>query len=228
MSLVESLGETNLHPHAMSFDTLAPYYRIMELVTAGGVLQRCRTTFLTETTNSRRALLLGEGPGRFLEELLRTNPRVEVTCVERSSRMIEEARKGLDESELARVQFVQADALTWQPPRTKFDLVVTNFFLDCFRREELAKLVAKIAEDATADALWLLADFREPESGWRRWRGCAALAMMYVFFRVTTELSASRLTPPDGFLETGGFQLASRRLANFGLIHSDLWARTAA
>ena len=277
----------------MSFDTLAPYYRTMEFVAAGGVLQRCRTAFLAETVNSRRALLLGEGPGRFLVELLRTNPRVEVTCVERSPRMIAEAQKGLDESELARVQFVQADALTWQPlsrpsanfpppdgeragvrirrsevPRfepmnrtaqpfvahaTKgcrtpvrwflgrgtpesqavagrlhggFDLIVTHFFLDCFRPEELAALVAKIAESAAEDAQWLLTDFREPESGWRRWRGRAALALMYGFFRVATGLSASRLTPPDPFFETAGFRLASRRLANFGLAHSDLWLKT--
>jgi len=239
----------------MSFDTLAPYYRIMELVTAGGVLQRSRTAFLAEAANSRRALLLGEGPGRFLGELLRTNPYVEVTCVERSPRMIEEARKRLTESELARVHFLQADALTWQPLTPslfpsdgervaegrvrgilqsqeverrlhgKFDLIVTHFFLDCFRREELAELVAKIAESATEDARWLLADFREPESGWRRWRGRAALALMYGFFRVATGLSAARLTPPDGFLETGGFHLASRRRANFGLVHSDLWQR---
>lgn len=209
----------------MSFDTLAPYYRMMELVTAGGVLQRCRTAFLAEASNSCRALLLGEGPGRFLGELLRTNPRVDVTCVERSPRMIEEARKRLNESELERVQFVQADALTWQPPRGRFDLVVTNFFLDCFRREELAELVAKIAESATEDARWLLADFHEPKSGWRRWRGRAALALMYGFFRAATGLSAARLTPPDGFLETGGFHLASRRLASFGLVHSELWGR---
>lgn len=212
----------------MSFNTLAPYYRMLELVTAGGVLQRCRTAFLTETTGCQRALLLGEGPGRFLVELLRANPRVEVTCVEHSSRMIEEARRRLRESELARVRFVQADALTWQPPRNEFDLVVTNFFLDCFRPEELAALVAKIAASATADARWLLADFREPESGWRRWRGRAVLALMYAFFRVATGLSAVWLTPPDGFLKAGGFRLAARRLANFGLAHSDLWQRTSA
>lgn len=210
----------------MSFDTLAPYYQMMESVTAGGVLQRSRTAFLGETNNSRRALLLGEGPGRFLGKLLRTNPRVDVTCVESSRRMIEEARKRLNESELARVEFVQADVLMWQPPHDNFDLVVTNFFLDCFRHEELAGLVAKVAESATKDARWLVTDFREPESGWRRLRGRAVLALMYGFFRVVTGLSASRLTPPDAFLETSGFHLAARRRANFGLIHSDLWART--
>lgn len=241
----------------MSFDTLAPYYRNLEWVTAGGVLQRCRTTFLAEAAGCRRALLLGEGPGRFLGELLRVNPRVEVTCVERSPRMIREARRGLSESELARVQFEQTDALTWQP-RTRpsaalspsdgerdgvrgildlrdarqlhgqFDLIVTHFFLDCFRPEELAALVSMIGGSATADARWLLADFCEPETGWRRWRGRAVLTLMYGFFRVATGLSASRLTPPDGFLEAAGFRLAARRLANFGLAHSDLWLRAAA
>jgi ubiquinone/menaquinone biosynthesis C-methylase UbiE len=211
----------------MSFDTLAPYYRIMERVMAGGVLQRCRTAFLAETAGCRRALLLGEGPGRFLAELLRTSPQVQVTCVERSPRMIEEARRGLSESELARVQFVQADALKWQPPGNEFDLVVTNFFLDCFRAEELESLVTKVGVSATKDSRWLLADFCEPETGWRKWRAKAVLAFMYAFFRLATGLSASRLTPLDGFLEAGGFRLASRRLANFGLAHSDLWQRTA-
>lgn len=211
----------------MSFDTLAPYYRSMEFVMAGGVLQRCRTSYLTETINSRRALLLGEGPGRFLVELLRANPRVQVTCVERSPRMIEEARRRLGESELDRVKFVPADALTWQPPHNTFDLVVTNFFLDCFRPEEIESLVTKIGVSATKDARWLLADFCEPETGWRKWRAKAVLALMYAFFRLATGLSASRLTPPDGFLRTGGFQLSARRLANFGLAHADLWQRSA-
>jgi len=209
----------------MSFDTLAPYYRSMEFVMAGGVLQRSRTFFLVEAKNSQRALLLGEGPGRFMVELLRANPRVEITCVERSPRMIEEARSKLPESEIVRVRFEQADALKWQPPHNEFDLVVTNFFLDCFQPEELERLVAKVSASATNKACWLLADFRLPDSGWRKWRGRAVLALMYAFFRFTTGLSASCLTPPTEFLEAAGFRLSGQRLANFGLVHSDLWLR---
>ena len=63
----------------MSFDTLAPIYRPLEAVLAGGVLQLCRTSFLAESVDRRRALILGEGPGRFLVELLRINPSIEVT-----------------------------------------------------------------------------------------------------------------------------------------------------
>jgi ubiquinone/menaquinone biosynthesis C-methylase UbiE len=212
----------------MSFDTLAPHYRMMESILAGGILQGCRTAFLAEATDCRRALLLGEGPGRFIEALLRTNPHVEVTCVESSPRMIQEARRAMKRNGLdaARVAFVPCDALTWQPPRAVFDLVVTNFFLDCFRRDEIEGLVTRVTAGATDDARWLLADFHQPERGWQKWRARLVLALMYGFFRCAAGLSARRLTSPDRFLEASGFRLVRRRLVNFGLAHSDLWQRT--
>lgn len=190
-------------------------------------MQHCRTSFLTEIAETRHALLLGEGPGRFLVELLRANPRVIVTCIERSSRMIEAAGLQLSVAERTRVRFVQADALAWQPPHGVFDVVVTHFFLDCFPPEELAALVTKVAASAAPEARWLLADFHQPEGGWRRWRARLVLALMYGFFRAVTGLSARRLTPPDEFLIRGRFRLVTRRLANFGMIHSDLWQRSA-
>jgi ubiquinone/menaquinone biosynthesis C-methylase UbiE len=213
----------------MSFDTLAPYYRGMEFVTAGGMLQRCRTSFLAEAQNCRRALLLGEGPGRFLVELLRSHRRIEITCVERSPAMIEQAvrqikRNGLD---AARVEFQECDALRWRAPRGEFDLVVTHFFLDCFRREELERLVAEIGRAATPDAKWLLTDFRVPSGGWQRWRARMALALMYSFFRVATGLSATRLARTDDLMEAAGFRLKKQRVENFGLVHAELWRRGA-
>jgi hypothetical protein len=85
--------------------------------------------------------------------------------------------------------------------------------------------VPLLAESTTADAVWLLADFRVPESGWRRWRAKIMLAMLYAFFKLTTALSANWLTPPDKFLMNAGFKLVDRRFASFGLAHSDFWQR---
>ena len=211
----------------MSFDTLAPHYCAMEALFAGRLMQQCRTAFLDEAAPCRRALLLGEGPGRFLAELLRTHSGIEVTCVERSPRMIEQAaqlvrRRGLDD---ARVTFEPCDALVWSPPRGVHDLVVTNFFLDCFRSDQVGSLVAKVAASATDNARWLVSDFRVPVRGWPRWRARLIVSLLYGFFRLTTNLSASRLAPPDGFLRAAGFRLARRRLASFGLVHSDVWLR---
>jgi SAM-dependent methyltransferase len=212
----------------MNFDRVAAYYHWLETLLAGNLMQRCRTTFLARTNHCRRALLAGEGTGKFLVELLRTNPQIQVVCIEHSAGMIEQIRQRLAAAgqDGLRVEFQQMDALHWVPPTEKFDLVVTNFFLDCFGREQLQQLVPSLASSATDDALWLLADFCVPERGWRRWRAESIIALLYVFFRLTTSLSARRLTPPDHFLAQSGFDLKDRRLISFGLTHSDLWQRT--
>ena len=212
----------------MNFDRLAAYYPWMENVFAGNLMQRCRTTFLARTKNCRHALLVGEGTGKFLIELLRANPHIQITCVEHCGGMIAQTQRRLAAEKLdgSRVVFKQMDALNWSPPTEKFDLVVTNFFLDCFRSEQLERLVPRLAESAEADAIWLLADFCVPEKGWQHWRAKIILAMLYTFFRLSTSLSADWLTPPDKFLTGAGFNLRERRLASFGLTHADLWQRT--
>jgi hypothetical protein len=211
----------------MNFDRLAACYPWLEKFFAGSLMQRCRTTFLARAKNHRHALLVGEGTGKFMAELLRANPQIRITCVEACAGMIRQMRQRLLREGLdgARVQFTQMDALDWTPPTEKFDLVVTHFFLDCFRAEQLQRLIPRLAESATDEAVWLLADFRVPEHGWQRWRARAILMMLYGFFRLTTSLSAHWLTPPDPFLRDAGFTLIDRRLLSFGLAHADLWAR---
>ena len=97
----------------MSFDTLAPHYRWMEFVLAGGKLQRCRTAFLKETVDAKNVLLLGEGNGRFLVAARRAMPEARITCVDSSSRMLQLARQRLLETGLSdcRVEFVRANLL---------------------------------------------------------------------------------------------------------------------
>jgi ubiquinone/menaquinone biosynthesis C-methylase UbiE len=213
----------------MNFDRLAAHYHWMETFFAGGLMQRCRTRFLSRTGHCRQALLVGEGTGKFLAELLRSNPHIRVTCVEHCQGMIEQMRRRLVAEKLdgSRVEFRRMDALDWSPPPEKSDLLVTNFFLDCFRAEQLRELVPLLAESTTGDAIWLVADFCEPQGGWRRWRAKIILAVLYAFFRLTTSLSARRLTPPDPFLAGAGFNLVERRLVSFGFAHSDFWRRNS-
>ena len=211
----------------MNFDRLAAHYHWMENLFAGGLMQRCRTTFLARTKDRRHAVLVGEGTGKFLVELLRSNPQIQITCVEQCEGMIQQTRQRLAREKLdgSRVSFQQMDVLVWTPPPGKFDLVVTNFFLDCFRAEQLQKLIPLLAGSATNNAIWLLADFHVPERGWRRWRASVILALLYLFFKLTTSLQASWLTPPDNLLTDSGFKLSDRLLLSFGFAHADLWQR---
>jgi ubiquinone/menaquinone biosynthesis C-methylase UbiE len=212
------------------FDALAPYYGWMEWALAGRKLQRCRAVFLRAISPPRRALVVGQGHGSFVTELLRAHPEVRCTCVDSSSRMLEEARArvragGWSET---RVEFVHADVLAWAPPPEKFDLIVTHFVLDCFRPEQLDRALPKLSAAAGPAATWLLADFQEPAAGPAKWRARAIIEVMYVFFRWAAGLPANRLTPPDSFLARQGFILRGRRTFDWGLLHSDVWVRADA
>lgn len=225
--LVELPSSVQTKECFVSFDAIAPVYRQLEAAMAGSILQKCRLSHMSAAVGGAQALLLGEGPGRFLIELLRRDPSVCVTCVEQSPAMILQAKRqvrryGLDSS---RIEFCQTDALKWNPAGQVYDIIVTHFFLDCFRPEELHALVAKVGTSARADARWLVGDFCIPECGWRRKRARAIHAAMYAFFRAVTGLSAKQVTPPDDALNAVGFRLVSRRHFNFGLLHSDLWVK---
>lgn len=210
----------------MNFDRIAPHYRWIELLCAGPLLQRCRTAFLGEIQSPRRVLMVGEGNGRFLVDFLRAHPEAQVTCVEASVAMLRLAEERLVASGLNSrgVEFLQADILEWTPPRRRFDLLVTHFFLDCFRSDQLVAIIARLAAAAAPEARWLVADFREPASGFARWRARAIIQSLYFFFRRVARLSATRLTQPDALLARHGFVLRERRTWDWGLLHSDLWA----
>ena len=211
----------------MSFDLLAPHYRWMEWLLAGGKLQRCRTACLGMIPAPAKVLIYGEGNGRFLAALCREFPEAEVTSVDASGRMIALARKRLERQGLhnAKVAFVHADALEWTPPAATYDLIVTHFFLDCFRQDQLQQLIPVIAGAAKDRAHWLLADFKTAGGGFRRWRSQVILALMYLFFRQATRLPARRLTPPDGFLRAAGFTRQQQVEMDWGMLHSDCWRR---
>ena len=207
----------------MSFDRLAPHYRWMEWLLAGGKLQRCRTTFLDTLPPVRHALLLGEGNGRFLQEFLRKQLGTRVTCLDASPHMLKVARQTAHAE--ACVTFVCCDVTEWKPPPAEFDLVVSNFFLDCFRPDQIELIAERISAGLTDGARWLIADFCEPRRGWRKWRARTILHAMYWFFRGATNLPANRLTVPDAILARHGFELQARRTFEWGLLQSDLWVQ---
>jgi ubiquinone/menaquinone biosynthesis C-methylase UbiE len=211
----------------MSFDRLAPHYRWMEPVLAGDKLQRCRTAFLGNDTHFKDILIMGEGTGRFLLECRRRLETARIVCVDSSGRMLSLAKARLLNHGLSPedIEFIQADALNWVPPRDSFDAVVTHFFLDCFQPEQLARLVGSLAQAARQKAVWLLADFQVPTAGLRRQRALLIHRAMYLFFRAVCRLPARVLTPPDEFLRAHGFALQERRITEWGLLHTDRWER---
>ncbi|MEZ5384917.1 MAG: class I SAM-dependent methyltransferase [Prosthecobacter sp.] len=211
----------------MSFDRLAPHYRWIEALFAGERLQSCRTAMLDAIAPPQNVLIYGEGNGRFLVELLRRFPLTRVTVVEASTVMVELAktrliREGLESVE---VTFLQGDALTWEPPASSFDLIVTCFFLDCFREDQLLQLIPRITNASTAEARWVVADFQIATSGLRRLFSRVMVALLYAFFRRVTHLPGHKLVDPAPLLRTADFVCVQREVRDFGILYSALWKR---
>ena len=210
----------------MSFNAIAPWYRALETFAFGDALQRARIACLGEIDTPRRALIVGEGNGRFLCELVRRYPGIEVDCVDASDRMLRLARQRIERElpkNLDRIRFLHRDITSWTPTQRAYDLIVTHFVLDCFSKDQIADVVGKLAGAATTDATWLLADFCIPPGGFRQLHARAWLAAMYRFFRFTAKIEARELVDPSPFLRAGGFDLAQQQLSRNGMLKSEWW-----
>jgi len=209
----------------VSFDAIAPWYRALETIAFGNALQRARIAGLDAVGSPRRVLIVGEGNGRFLVELLQRHPLIRIDCVDSSERMLDMARRQVLQivpQELGRVAFFQEDVRSWSP-NDRYDLIVTHFLLDCFGTQQVGNVVAKLAQAAAPNAIWLLADFRIPENGLAHAHARAWLALMYWFFRSTARIEARELVDPSPFLRAEGFTLERQLLFCYGMLKSELW-----
>ncbi len=172
-------------------------------------------------------MILGDGDGRFLVDLLKVNRRVLVDSLDVSPGMIALARRRLlkTHGSVERVRFILADARASFRSDARYDLIVTNFFLDCFPGDELGTLIERVASCCLPGALWLDGDFRLLPGRWTGVAARAILAGMYLFFALTTRLQARRLTDSAGFLAANGFTLVSEVSRLRGFLSSRVWRK---
>jgi len=214
-------------PPRHPFDALAAHYWWLETVTFGPLLQRCRTAHLPRLAGCRRALVVGDGDGRFLAELLRANPAVAADSLDISPGMLAAARRrvrGLPGA--GRARFVVGDVRTVALPAAAYDLVVTNFVLDCFPADQLAGVVTRLAAAAAPDSLWLEGDFAVPAGRWRGQAARLALAGMYAAFRSAARISAAELVDVGPLIAVHGFAPAAEMTWLGGFLRSRLWTRS--
>jgi len=212
----------------VSFDVLAPYYGTLERIVFGSDLQRCRVACLSEIDTARRALIVGEGNGRFLCELLRMHPEIEIDCIDASQLMLQLARQRVDQElpgHVERVCFLHQDITSSALPKHQYDLLVTHFLVDCFSELVLTGVIKRLARTATEDVTWLLADFCIPPKGMARLRAHGWLAAMYFFFRITARIEASELVDPTPIMQAEGFALTRQHLFRRGMLKSEIWRR---
>lgn len=215
-------------PH---FDGLARPYRWLEYLTFGAALHRTRTHFLPALVPFRHALVLGDGDGRFTAALLRTYPAVHADAVDLSPAMLRLLARRAERAHptaSGRLQTFTADARALPAAGvltgpSRYDLVVTHFFLDCLTQPELDALVAEIRPHLTPGAAWLVSDFTIPPSGLLRPVARALVRTLYVAFRLLTGLRVSTLPDHAAALRQAGFRRSAHQTALGGILLTELW-----
>jgi ubiquinone/menaquinone biosynthesis C-methylase UbiE len=208
------------------FGRLARVYRWMEYFSFGLYLQRCRMLRIAEMAACRRALVYGDGDGRFLAELVRSAREMRIAAVDASSEMLRQATKRLPSE--ARARLVQEDALGCEVsafPEAPFDLVVSHFFLDCFNEEELFTLVARVNVAAGEGAVWVVSDFAIPQQPVARQLARLVVGGLYLAFGLLTGLRTRRLPDHRRVMRESGWRLEDRRTLLLGLLASERWRR---
>jgi len=140
-------------------------------------------------------LLLGEGNGRFLLEVLRRFPNASITCVEPSAGMRAEQQKRLQKQfrEMpSRLTIIPERFQDWSSGEARFDVLVTHFFLDLFTESEIDDIVSKIDRLAAPTGRICVAEFSEATSKWG-WFSRGLIRTMYRFFSLVANLKTERI-----------------------------------
>lgn len=214
---------------APRFDRVARPYRWMEYLSFGPLLERCRFHHLATLTHSpshpKKALVFGDGDGRFLARLLAANPELHADAVDLSPAMLRLLRNRAHSIRAQhRLTTTCADARTYTPTGQGYDLIVTHFFLDCLTADEAASLMGRLRPHLDPGAQWLVSEFQIP-TGSRLLAACArtVIAGLYAAFRVLTSLRVRQIPPWRILLAQAGFASKSTHTELGGLLVSELW-----
>jgi SAM-dependent methyltransferase len=212
---------------APNFDRLAGPYRWLEYFSFGPFLWRCRVHFLPQLGDCRRALVLGDGDGRFTAELLRSNAEIAVHAIDLSPTMIQTTERAA-KAHASRVSSEIADLRAWSPSlSSRYDVVVSHFFLDCLTSGEVAGLARRLHASLVPGALWVVSDFAVPQTLFGSLIARPLVSALYLAFRWLTGLRIRALPDHAQALTDAGWLVQSEHSWLSGLLVSQLWQRPA-
>ena len=193
------------------FNLVARPYELIAWLSFGGSIQEAQRRLFLGLRGARHALMIGGGAGETLEGVLNTEPRLKVTYIEASSKMISLAQERLTPGQRARVEWLHDthERLYTQPELlSDVDVVITCFFLDVLSPPEASRLITWVTDQLSAQRVeegaveWrlLIADFY-PHAGWRG----LLIKMMYWGFKLLARLQNRTLCDYRALAHTEGW-----------------------
>lgn len=213
-----------------NFDGIAPVYDILTFLVFGKSIKKSQLYFLNQIPLRANVLIIGGGSGVILQPILERSPEARITYIELSEVMIRRSKRRIERISSHHVEFFHMDVHHFlsdfkDANEIKFDVVITNFFLDVMNSARLQSFMNNILNVVTKDCIWLCTDFRlEPRTNYLK---RAFVKFMYSFFKVFSNLEGNSLLPFEVFFKKAGFAQAGDVSFYFGLINSCVYKRTS-
>ena len=210
---------------AVNFNLIAPIYDFGEKFFFGNLLVFSRNRFLNYSINSSSVLILGEGRGQFLNQLLCVNQTCKVTVVESSTKMIQKQKELIPHKYLNRVSF-QCISIDDFKPDQYYDLVCTHFFWDCFSQRQILTFLPHFTKILKKNGFWINSDFVESKNGEMN-LNFFKIRILYLFFRLTTGILARRVEPFCKYAFKNSLQLKDYEEIRPNFIRSEVFKKVA-
>jgi hypothetical protein len=233
MSVISRIGTKPQAPavidrRAADFDGIARAYRWLEYLTFGRLLERTRFAHIPWVTDRKRALILGDGDGRFVARLAVHSSVLYADAVDSSAKMLAllHARIRAVGAE-DRVTITHADVADkyFEPCGSGYDLAVAHFFFDCFTETQVEAIIDRIMPKLAPNPIWIVSEFEIPPAGPRIFARIL-IRLLYISFGSLTGLSVRSLPDYRQLLRSRGFVLEKRTTSIWGILVSELWAKT--
>jgi len=207
----------------MTFNYVAPFYDRLAHLVFGRTLERAQLALLGRFSTGGNWLLVGGGTGWLLEQVLNYCGPTTVLYLEASERMLELARKRIDnQAFLTKIEF-RLGTETALTEADSFDVILTPFVLDLFTEDWLHnQMIPCLLKTLKPSGFWLATDFVPTTVWWHR----LLVKTMQLFFQVTAGIQSHRLSDWMPLLKTR-LHLVAQQAALNGMIQSALFKQSS-
>jgi len=197
------------------FDRVAVVYDLLAHLVFGNKLDRAQQVFLNELAMHNKVLIVGGGTGKILE-WLPEELAVQVDYLELSEKMLSKAKRRKSRASLTR--FIQGNILEHHGA---YDVIIANFFLDCFAEETLHQVLSKVSGVMIKKGKLIVTDFCPVNEKAPRFLN----GLMHRFFKLTANLEADHLKDIRGIMRTSGFMETSYKEMNKGQLFTGVYTK---
>lgn len=209
------------------FNLIAPIYEPLMRSVFGNSLRNMEYRLMDMIPSNKDILIVGEGNGVFLGKFVKLNHPSSITVVDLSDKMCELSRNRIKRMYPAqlKIDYVVSDILQFRTDK-KFDIIITNFFLDLFDPIQLEKIMLTCDSFLKSDGLWYFTDFYDrPGTGLPSFVREIIMKPIYSFFAFLTGISGRRLPDFCNYFSKLNYSLLGESLHATGLFRCAVYRK---